>query len=113
MTNLFSFDELRSKVQAASDGRHDIAYENLNHAALLPGHPYRRLIGRRRNLYRPNDFGASVGDANGLLPIGRLESRGLVGNAYKLAFTPGLIAQVVAGLLGISGIGMELLHLFR
>ena len=27
MTNLFRFDEMQTKVQAASDGEHDIPYE--------------------------------------------------------------------------------------
>jgi RHS repeat-associated protein len=94
VTNLFRFDELCAKVRAAGDGRHDLPYEDVNPAALQPGHPYRRPIERARSLYRPNNLGASAGDSNALLPIGTLESRGLLGNTYKLAFTPGLITQV-------------------
>jgi RHS repeat-associated protein len=94
VTNLFRFDELRTKVQAAGDGRHDIEYEAINPVGLQPGHPYRRLIKRTRNLYRPNDLGGAAGNSYALLPTGRLESRALLGNIYKLAFTPGLIAQV-------------------
>ena len=92
VTNLFRFEELRAKVQAAGDGRHEIPYEDLNPTGLRPGTPYRREIGRTRTQYRPNDLGAEAGDRTALLPIGKVESRALVGNAYKLAFTPGLIA---------------------
>jgi RHS repeat-associated protein len=94
VTNLFRFDELWAKVQAAGDGRHDIAYEHLDPTDLLPGHPYRRLIKRSRTLYRPNDLGALAGNTATLLPVGQVESRALAGNVYKLAFTPGLIVQV-------------------
>jgi RHS repeat-associated protein len=94
VTNLFRFDELRTKLQAACDGQHDIAYEDLNPSALQPGHPYRRSTERVRTLYRPNDLGASIGDTGALLPTGKVESQALLGNAYKIAFTLGLIAQV-------------------
>ena len=116
VTNLFRFDELLAKVQAAGDGQHDIAYEDRNPTALQPGHPYRRVIGRERNLYRPNDLGASTGDPSVLLPTGKVESQALLGTAYKLTFTPGLIAQVYrrdqtdllpapAEVLGVAGSG--------
>ena len=94
ITNLFRFDELRAKAQRAGDGQHDIPYEDLNPTGLHRGHPYRRLIERLRTLYRPNDLGASVRDPKDLLPLARIESQALIGDAYKLAFTPGLIAQV-------------------
>lgn len=94
VTNLFRFEELQTKVQAASDGAHDIPYENLNPPGLSPGQPYRRLLSRTRTLYRPNDMGASVNDAQALLPSGTLQSLALPGSSYRLAFTPGLIAQV-------------------
>jgi len=94
VTNLFRFDELKAKVKAAGDGRHDIAYEDINPTALLPGHPYRRIVERMRSLYRPNDLGVSTGNTRSLLPVGHLESRALPGDVYKLALTPGLIVQV-------------------
>ena len=56
MTNLFRFEELRAKVQAAGDGRHEIPDEDLNPTGLRPGTPYRREIGRTRTQYRPNDL---------------------------------------------------------
>ena len=47
----------------------------------------RRLIEHVRTVYRKNDL-------SGLLPPGALESRALPGQSYKLAFTPGLLANV-------------------
>jgi hypothetical protein len=94
MTNLFTFDELQTAVRAASDGAHDIVYENLNTAGLNVGEAYRRILGRTRTLYRPDDMGAAVGDPIALLALGKLESLALPGANYKLAFTPGLISQV-------------------
>lgn len=94
VTNLFRFHELQKKVKAASDGQHDIPYEDIYPKGLQAGHPYRRLIGRTRTLYRPNDLGAATGNPKALLPLGKAESLALRGEGYKLAFTPGLIAQV-------------------
>jgi len=94
LTNFFRFDELQTKVAGASDGAHDIKYENFNPAGLLPGQPYRRLLQRQRSYYRPDDLGQAAGDIRALLPLNTVESRGLPGNSYKLAFTPGLIPVV-------------------
>src|ERR1035437_5279627 len=94
ITNLFRFAELQSVVQSAADGKHDLAYENLNPTGLNAGEPYRRLVGRTRAVYRPDDMGASTGNSRALLAAGKLESRALLGASYKLAFTPGLISQV-------------------
>jgi RHS repeat-associated protein len=47
----------------------------------------RRLIEQTRTLFRSDAL-------TGLLPLGQLESLGLSGESYKLAFTPSLIAQV-------------------
>jgi RHS repeat-associated protein len=94
VTNLFRFDELLAKARSADDGLHDLPYEDLNPVGLNAGEPYRRLIARTRVLYRPDDMGASAGDANALLPLGALQSLALPGSKYKMAFTPGLLAQV-------------------
>jgi RHS repeat-associated protein len=93
ITNLFEFDELLSAIENASDGTHDIAFEDLN-PALNAGEPYRRLIARTRTLYRPDDMGAAAGDPLALLPLTQLQPLALPGAAYKMVFTPGLIAQV-------------------
>ena len=94
ITNLFVFSEVQSKTQQASDGAHDIAYENLSPAGLNAGQVYRRLLTSLRNYYRPDDMGAAAGDASALLPLGTLQSLALTGSGYKLAFTPGLISKV-------------------
>ncbi|MEJ2659732.1 MAG: SpvB/TcaC N-terminal domain-containing protein, partial [Desulfobacteraceae bacterium] len=54
----------------------------------------RRLIEHLRTMYRPNDLGDSLNDSLALLPLETLESLALPGETYKLAFTPGLLAQV-------------------
>ncbi|HEY1527904.1 MAG TPA: SpvB/TcaC N-terminal domain-containing protein [Candidatus Angelobacter sp.] len=94
VTNLFRFDEIQVKVSQASDGAHDLPFENLNPAGLNAGKIYRRLLDRMRTLYRPDDMGAAAGDPNSLLALGKLESLALPGSSFKLAFTPGLISQV-------------------
>lgn len=54
----------------------------------------RRLIEQVRTLYRPDDLGTAENDPLTLLPLGMVKSRALSGEAYKLAFTPGLLAHV-------------------
>ena len=94
LTNLFGFAEMQANILAAGDGAHDVLYENLNPTGLNAGQVYRRLIGRTRTQYRPNDMGAAAGDPTALLPAGTLESLARPGSSYRLAFTPGLIAEV-------------------
>ena len=94
ITNLFRFTEMQGVLLAASDGAHDVPYENLDPTGLNAGQVYRRLIGRTRTQYRPDDLGAAAGDTTALLPAGTLESLALPGKSYRLAFTPGLVAQV-------------------
>src|SRR5262249_3824274 len=50
-------------------------------------HPYRRLIERVRTLYRRNDLG-------GPLPFGQVDWLALPYESYKMAFTPGLLAEI-------------------
>ncbi|MEO6973161.1 MAG: SpvB/TcaC N-terminal domain-containing protein [Rhodoferax sp.] len=94
LTNLFRFDELQAKIAAASDGAHDIAFEILDPTGLTAGQPYRRRIERSRSYYRPDDLGLAAGNPKALLPLGTIGSLALAGVDYKLAFTPGLLAQV-------------------
>src|ERR1017187_5262218 len=94
VTDLFGFEELRTSIQAASDGAHDIPFENLHPTGLKSGQPYRRLLARMRTFYRPDDMGAAAADPNALLALGTMEPLALPGSAYRLAFTPGLISQV-------------------
>ncbi|WP_232442242.1 SpvB/TcaC N-terminal domain-containing protein [Burkholderia ubonensis] len=60
----------------------DVAYE-----AAATGNQRRRPIEHLRTLYRCDDL-------TGLLPLGDLQPLALPGESYKLAFTPGLLAQV-------------------
>jgi RHS repeat-associated protein len=94
LTNLFGFAEMQANILGVGDGAHDVLYENLNPTGLNAGQVYRRLIGRARTQYRPNDMGATAGDPKALLPLGSLEFLALPGCSYRLAFTPGLVAQV-------------------
>ncbi|WP_058186421.1 SpvB/TcaC N-terminal domain-containing protein [Terracidiphilus gabretensis] len=94
LTSIFGFTKMQGLIQAASDGNHDIAYEDLNPMGLNPGEPYRRILGQARILYRPDDLGASAGSPQALLPLAKLESMAISGCSYELAFTESLIAQV-------------------
>jgi RHS repeat-associated protein len=94
ITNLFRFADVQTKLQQASDGAHDISYENPEPGNLTAGEVYRRLLERTRTYYRPDDMGVAAGDPNALLPLGTMGALALPGQSYKLAFTPGLIAQV-------------------
>ena len=93
-TNLFLFAEMQGLVAGASDGAHDLAFEDLDPSGLNAGEHYRRLLGCTRTLYRPDDLGQSAGSPDALLPLGSLESMALPGDMYKQAFTPGLIPLV-------------------
>jgi len=93
VTNVFGFEELRDEVAAASDGAHDVPFED-RAPAMVANTPYRRLIASSRTLYRPDDMGEAAGSAAALLALGTLEPLALPGAAFTLAFTPGLIAQV-------------------
>jgi RHS repeat-associated protein len=87
ITNLFRFPELADKVAAASDGQHDLPYEDIKGISATAASPYRRLIERVRTLYRRNDL-------TGPLALAELQSLALPFESYKLAFTPSLLQQV-------------------
>jgi len=90
VTNLFRFNEMLNKIQAASDGEHDIPYEDIDAAGALADVPYRRPIEHVRTLFRTNDL-------TGFLPLGQIESLALPYESYKLAFTPGLLTHIYDG----------------
>jgi RHS repeat-associated protein len=96
LPQLHRFGKVLGYVQQAGDGLHDVAYEDIefNQAKQAVANDanegkryFRRLIEHVRALYRKDDLTA-------LLPLGRLEPLALPGEAYKLAFTPDLLAQV-------------------
>jgi RHS repeat-associated protein len=99
LTNLFRFAELQKKTRAASDGNHDLPYEDLQAAGAYTSDPYRRLIERSLVLYRKNDL-------TGALTFGTLESMALPYESYKLALTPGLLAKVYQQQLNQSTINL-------
>jgi RHS repeat-associated protein len=61
--------------------------DQVPYEAAATGNPCRRPIEWLRTLYRRNDLIS-------LLPLGELQSLGLPGESYQLAFTPGLLTQV-------------------
>ena len=79
----FAFDEWARGNFSSTALAQEIPYY---HASDL-GLRQKRLIQRTRTLYRRNDLTA-------LLPVGALESRAVPGESYKLALTPGMVAQV-------------------
>jgi RHS repeat-associated protein len=87
VTNLFRFEEMQRKVAAASDGHHDLPYEDQNGAGSLGGDPCRRLFQRSRIFYRSDNL-------EHLLPLGVLQSLALPGRGFQLAFTPGVVRDV-------------------
>jgi len=79
----FSFDEWTRNGFALLASATEILYEQTADNISKQ----KRLIERVRTLYRRNNL-------TGLLAPGQLESLALPGESYKLAFTPGLLAQV-------------------
>ena len=87
ITNLFRFEELKSKIARASDGEHDLSYEDVDARGATEGVPYRRLIEESRDYYRADHL-------ERILPLGVVQALALPGERYKLAFTPSLLAEV-------------------
>jgi RHS repeat-associated protein len=87
ITNLFRFEELQVQVVRASDGRYDLPYEDVNNLGATGDVPYRRLLDETRTYYRSDRL-------ERILPLGVIGALSLPGQTYKLAMTPGLLAQV-------------------
>lgn len=79
----FSFDEWTRNSSALLSSAERIPYEQTADDAKSQ----KRLIEHVRTLYRRDD-------CSGPLPLGQLESLAIPFESYKLAFTPGLLAQV-------------------
>ena len=97
---LLGFDQLRAAIATAEP----LAYEEV----FTPEWVQKRLIEHVRTVYRPDDLGAARGDPLALLPPGRLESRAVPGESYRLTLTPGVVAQQLGdkvddGLLATEG----------
>ncbi len=83
VTNLFRFDEMVRKVQAAGDGLHDLPYEDFEAVGAHTNMPYRRL--------RSHMYPLSSRRLSGPLSLGQLQTRALLFASYKLALTPDLL----------------------
>lgn len=79
----FSFDEWTREAFALTSSATEIPYQQTAETTV----PQKRLIEAVRTLYRKDAL-------TELLPLGELEPLALSGETYKLAFTPGLLAQV-------------------
>ena len=87
VTNLFRFTELWKRIQQASDGQHDLPFEDLDGAQAIDFNPYRRLFQESRFLYRSDQL-------DRLLPLGEVEALALPGESYRLTLTSGVINKV-------------------
>jgi len=92
VTNLFRFEEMQAIVAQASDGAHDLPYEDSTAAGAVLAQPYRRLIEHVRLLYRKDDL-------TGPLAPGQLDPHGLPYERYRQALTPGLVTQVYGSMV--------------
>lgn len=81
----FGFDEMAALWAQASDGLHDLPYEDVAGAGATQAQPYRRLIESSRQVYWADDLSAP-------LPLGSTGLLALEFERYRLALTPGLIA---------------------
>src|SRR5262245_4687743 len=82
-------------AQADENGRLTSVFDEEIEYEEAPGNgEQRRLIERVRTYYRPDDLGVAQNDAMALLPPGEIEPMALLGESYKLAFTPGLLTKV-------------------
>jgi RHS repeat-associated protein len=86
-TNRIRFDELAEDVARASDGHHDLPYQDIESKGAVTAHPYRRLLKRDRTLYRADNL-------DRLLRFGELQPLALPGHKYRLAFTQGLLEEI-------------------
>ena len=92
VTANFRFDELSALAAQASDGQHDLPFEDVDASGATEAHPYRRLIADTRTYYRTDDLSAC-------LPLCAMESMAPPFETYRLAFTPGLLTEVHQGSL--------------
>lgn len=87
VTNIFRLDELNARIASVNNDAATLLYQEWNADEDAFPAPRRRLIEHVRTLYRKNDL-------NGPLPLADLESLALPYEAYKLAFTPELVADI-------------------
>jgi RHS repeat-associated protein len=83
---IFSFEEIADRLAEASDGRHDLAPDDVSAEEATGTGVYRRLIQETRIRFRSDDL-------DRLLPLGELEPLALPGETYSLALTSDLISK--------------------
>ena len=101
ITNLFRFDELAGLLAQASDGAHDLPFEDWQAQGATQNQPYRRLIGRSRTLYLKDDL-------SGPMPLGQADTLALGYEGYKQAFTPGLLTTVYGSKISAADLSSAL-----
>ena len=87
VTNLFRFTELWQLVHEASDGKHDLPFEDMAGVGAVEPGPYRRLFQQSRTVYRSDHL-------DRLLPLGEVDPLALPGESYRLTLTSGVINKV-------------------
>jgi RHS repeat-associated protein len=92
VTALFRFDALAGQARAASDGHHDLPFQDFEVTYATSSGPYRRLMHRTRTIYRNADL-------TGPLPFGTIDAMALPHDRYSLALTAGLLAAALPSTL--------------
>jgi RHS repeat-associated protein len=85
----FSFSDWISSGGNLLAAATDISYEQTPNLSQVQ----KRQIEHVRMHYRPDDLGDASGNSETLLPLGVAETRGIAGETFQFAYTPGLIAN--------------------
>lgn len=86
ITGLFGVDEIHSKISTASDGLHDLAFEDIDASGAREGSPYRRLLEHARLYFRKNDLSEP-------LPLKQIQSMALPYQTQQIVYTPELLKR--------------------
>jgi hypothetical protein len=86
ITNLFSVSGVLQFIQQASDGSHDLPFEDWQGEGAIASSTYRRLFKRMRSVFEKDNLSAP-------LPVGTIESRALFLQKYNMVFTPELLQE--------------------
>jgi RHS repeat-associated protein len=86
ITNLFTIDVLRAAISQASDGSHDLLFEDYLGSGAIQNQPYRRLVNRSRKIYQADDLSTS-------LPLGTTQTRAIVYQTLTQASTPQILTE--------------------
>ena len=94
---LYGFEELDGRIDSATDGAHDLPFEDYVGAGVTGTAPFRRLVADRRTRYRRNDL-------TGPTPATEAQSLALPETTCDLALTPSLISAVYGARMTASEI---------